>query len=466
MDPLILKPRQINTSENMNVFIAFPAHLLKANDFKFKVQVCGNELNQFYTPIYLNAVLFTTQHYLMDFAMGIVENPELINDNDELREASFLNINDSIYTSGGIINKKIDILYANKSGYVNNFISKILDMNYEIGSFEGEMIRHHIPSMGGYILTDLDAKFGVSGSVVVFTDPETNQQSVVGFVIVSSNITPKEHSENATHEEFKCCASDIYYLYPHILQCTQAVEKFVNGDPIKLAQLCSYSVMKQFQSEIEPTICYLGGDYVFHQINKENRLKYISLKNIHFSIENDLPLRMTQYDSDIPFKTMLNTNQEFVDYFFEIPSSEIMIRSLNYYDKIIKEIVEINFEQNTIFANVLDYCYRGDPAAPLEITMQKKILNDNGSITVTDLKTFRFVSAATTDIVKGQTYKRLTSQIPSIFNNWHTLVKDSLMLRMFHQETQFEYEQERIKLKFLIHKWFERWFWSDRRLLR
>jgi len=398
--------------DELNVYCAFPLHTIGSKVKKMTVQILGNQSNQLGTPIYCTVVLFPVQHPILDFAMGIVENAEDINNNTDLKEMCYFEYYGEIYNDGGAINKSVVISYANNSGYVNSISTKILDMNYEIGTYEKTNMMHETPYPGGYIMVEEPAKTGISGSLLLFND------NVTGMISISSAYG--EETTNDSLNESKCLAVDMYYIYPHIVQCTDAVHRFTLNDPVKLQQLCRYTTMQTLRNELMPVVCYIGADYIFQQINESHKIKTLRLKQIHNYLNiNRIGFKEDSGSNSIPVNTILNTNVEFIDYYFAVDKSrsEVVIRTLIYYDKIFQGNIIIDFEQNTIYANVLDYCFRADPAASVEITFQTRILERDGSVNLTPLRTFKFDPAPTTDIIHNQPYARTTSQLPKVYFN-------------------------------------------------
>lgn len=441
MTPSNLKGRKEIETDELNVYCAFPCHTISPEVKKMTVQICGNQNNQITTPIYCTVVLFPVQHPQLDFCMGVLENPEIINDNEDLKKISYFDYNGEIYNEGGAINKNVEIIYANKSGYVNAVQTKILDMNYEIGTYEQESIVHETPYSGGYILLEEPAKSGISGSVLIFND------NVTGITSISSAYNG---STNDTLIESKCLAVDMYYIYPHIVQCTQVIHRYTLNDPVKLTQLCNYSTMQTLRNELMPIVCYLGADYVFQQITTKEPIKTLRLKQLHLHLNvNRIGFKEDSGSNTIPVITILNNNPEFVDYYFskDKSKSEIVIRTLTYYDKIFRENVVIDFEQNTIYANVLDYCFRADPAAPVLLTCQTKVIDRNGSVELTPLREFKFDPAPTTDIIHNQSYPRSTSQLPKVYFN-NEVAK--YIISKTSMGTWIEGKNDYIKLNYLL----------------
>jgi len=85
-----------------NVFMMCPLHSLQPDTHKLKIQVLGDPNTQISGTIYVTATLFSVQNTYLDCAMGVIENPEFINNN--LRELSYLTF---ISNYNGIVNKKV-----------------------------------------------------------------------------------------------------------------------------------------------------------------------------------------------------------------------------------------------------------------------------------------------------------------------------------------------------------------------
>jgi hypothetical protein len=461
--PIQVKGQKEVQNDELNVYCAFPLHSISSKVKKMSIQICGNQNNQLTSPLYCSVVLFPVQHPCLDFAMGILENPEVINDNDDLKKMCYFDYNGEIYNEGGAINKSVVITYANNSGYVNSINTKILDMNYEIGTYEKKNICHENPYPGGYIMVEEPAKTGISGSLLLFND------NVTGMVSISTAFG--EDTTKDSLNESKCLAVDMYYIYPHIVQCTEVVHRFTLNDPVKLQQLCKYKTIQTLRNEFMPVLCYLGADYVFQQIDQRNKIKTVRFMQIHNYLNiNRIGFKEDRGSNSIPVETILNTNVEFMDYYFAVDKSksEVVMRTLTYYDKIFQENVLIDFEENTIYANVLDYCFRADPAASLEITCQTRILERDGTINLTPLRTFKFDSAPTTDIIHNQPYARTTSQLPKVYFNPEV---SNYYLHKTNCGMFQEGKSTWIKLNYLRSFWD--WFsdgntwwpgWSDRRL--
>ena len=178
--------------------------------------------------------------------------------------------------------------------------------------------------------------------------------------------------------------------------------------------------MSTFVDDLKPVVNHLGSSYMFHQITKKiHPQKFVLLYNIHNFLDvNQLKFRQECLTDSIYVKTALNTNPEFVEYFFDKQhTSTIGFYSANYYDKVLGKRVDIDFVKDSINANMLDWSFRGDPLQPLILYIRRATHNDDGSVTISNPKAFTFVSSPTFDTVHGKTDPRTTMEIPSLFFN-------------------------------------------------
>jgi hypothetical protein len=131
-----------------------------------------------------------------------------------------------------------------------------------------------------------------------------------------------------------------------------------------------------------------------------------------------LALNQEDETNSIRIRTAINDpNSDFLNYFFSRQeNSTVLIRSARYFDKI--KGMEITIDLNDEMANILDWCYRGDPMANLELVCQLRTLNNNGTITLSNPPdSFTFLSSETTDNIHGQNYTRRNMQIPGPYFN-------------------------------------------------
>jgi hypothetical protein len=401
-----------------NVFMLCPLHVLDPDAQKMKIQVLGDPNTQISSAIYVTACLFPVQHTFLDCALGVIENPEVINNSNTLKELSYLTI---VSEYSGMVNKKAQIYFANKTGIVNNIDTTIKDINYELGHNEDLAIIKQLPTPGGFILTEEDAVEGMSGSILIV------DSGILGMIIASSDIKDNEGKKD------NCCsdknrsfsvAVDMYYIFPHIQQCVASIGKYTDNNPLNLVRLCQYTTMKTFIDDLKPVVCYLGADYIFNQIGGINLEKHITLLNIHNYLEvSSLALLQENLANSISVKTVLNSNPEFLDYFFnKQESSVVIIKSANYYDKVENERVDIDFVKDSLYANILDWSFRGDPFQPLILNVQTKTLNTDGSITLSDIKPFIFNSSPVVDTIFNQSSSRTNLEIPGFFFNKNNAV--------------------------------------------
>jgi hypothetical protein len=403
--------------DTLNVFMACPYHVINPNDFKTKIQILGNENIAISAPLYVTAVLFPVQHTFLDFALGLIQDPEVINNYvdiykvNKLRELSFLTYNDNVYEN---VNVTANILYATKSGLVSSLSTKIIDINYELGMLENIELIHKMPFPGGFIKTDQEADPGLSGSILVINN------NVVGMIVLSSSISENNDTHTCCNDKTSLClATDMFYLYPHIVQCTTAIHKFTNNNPLQLQLLINYTTFQTLIVDLLPIVNHLGGSFIFNQINNFNPTKHLTLVDIHnHLIVSNCSLIQENISDSIDIKTAINTNDAFINYFFEKQqNSQVRIISAKYYDKYTKEWIVIDFEKDPLFSNMLDWCFRGDPLASLYLTVDTRTLNNNGTVSISTPISFTFVSSPTVDTIFNKTYPRTTMQIPSPFFN-------------------------------------------------
>jgi len=77
----ILLFKLVDGIDKNNVFAICPLHVLQPNTHKVKVQLILEEEYNIKEIIYVTVCLFPIQHTFLDIAMGVVENPEVINNN-------------------------------------------------------------------------------------------------------------------------------------------------------------------------------------------------------------------------------------------------------------------------------------------------------------------------------------------------------------------------------------------------
>jgi hypothetical protein len=405
-----------------NVFFLAPLHIIKPNTHKLKVQIIGNPTTRINYSIYVTVALFPVQHTFLDIAMGIVEDPAIINENfNDIAYADFIPIYDT-----SAINQTGQIIYANKTGIVNSITTKIKDINYTFGN----NTVNALPTPGGFILTDEEARPGMSGSILML------ENNIIGIITAASQPPPSDEQKKGgncgcdSHNASRAMAVDTYYILPHIKQCVEAIDKYTYNNPENLIRLCQYTTMMTFTDDLTPVVNHLGADYIFNQIENGNMEKHITLLNLHNYLEvSSLRFLQENVSNSIEVKTTLNTNHQFLDYYFNQQDDSIIIfKSANYFDKITKQRIDIDFVENSIFANMLDWTFRGDPLQPLILNLQTKTLNNDGSVTLSTPIPFIFNSSKTTDTVFNKSESRFNLQIPNFFfykNNAEQIINNS-----------------------------------------
>ena len=206
----ILLFKLVDATDKNNVFAICPLHVLDPNTYKVKVQLTiEEECNNIKEIIHVTVCLFPIQHTFLDIAMGVVENPEVINNNQLLKGLSYLNTIPGVY--GCITNKAAKILYANKNCVANILDTKILSMNYTLGDKENITLINGLPVSGGFILTDQGAYSGSSGSVL------TVDNNVLGIIVAAANLKDVGNgTESKNTNSNYSLAVDMFYILPHI----------------------------------------------------------------------------------------------------------------------------------------------------------------------------------------------------------------------------------------------------------
>ena len=77
----ILLFKLVDATDKNNVYTICPLHVLQPNTHKVKVQILLEEECNIKETTYVTVCLFPIQHTFLDIAMGVVENPEVINNN-------------------------------------------------------------------------------------------------------------------------------------------------------------------------------------------------------------------------------------------------------------------------------------------------------------------------------------------------------------------------------------------------
>jgi len=257
----------------------------------------------------------------------------------------------------------------------------------------------------------------LSGGLVLNRDGPN--PSILGMIIVSSSTSSNEKEDGCNLKTCKNLASKMYYIAPHIQQCTSRFYRLTLNDPVKLANLCKYGNMQRFEDDARPVVNHLGGDYTNNAaVNQMNPFLHLSLMSVHnFLSVSPLALNQENEVNSIRIETALNTNPDFLNYFFsKQENSTVLIRSAQYFDKIKGAEIILNFEEDDM-ANILDWSYRGDPLADLQLVCQLRTMNNDGTVILSDKNLFTFRSSETVDNIYGQAYPRQNMQIPGPYFN-------------------------------------------------
>ena len=303
-------------------------------------------------------------------------------------------------------------------------------MNYTLGDKENLTLMNGLPSPGGFILTDFKADIGSSGSVLTVDD------NVLGIIVAAANLKDLGNGTESNTNSNYSLAVDMFYILPHINQCVSAIDKFTNNNPDNLARLCLFTTMNTFRDDLRPVVNSLGSSYIFHHMTTRlSPEKYITLTDIqNFLSVSSLRLYQEGVTNSIRIETLLNRNHEFVDYFFNKQQNSVVIfKRANYYDKVLGKRVDIDFVNDPVNANILDWSFRGDQFQPLVLHVQTRSINNDGSVSLSAPVAFTFVSSPTTDVVHNVNYPRTTAEIPGVFFNRNDAL--ATLLNSFNMST-------------------------------
>ncbi len=147
-----------------------------------------------------------------------------------------------------------------------------------------------------------------------------------------------------------------------------------------------------------------------------NTFNSVIVTNIHRYLSLDLVYSDVDSADSNPVNTLLNTNRIFVEWFDSHPADTVIhLRSYTYTDRVTNNVVAIDLNNKN--NNISDLFYRGDNKASVELNFQAQTMNDDGSVTMSNIERFTFLSSQTVDTCNGRSYARTTSEISRVFFN-------------------------------------------------
>ena len=404
--------RNVSNNNDNNVYVSFPLHAFNIVRKKIKIQLLGGPNNQLQSPVYVKANVLPVKNPFLDQCLAVLEDPSIINNTPSLTEvikAVFSNEKTSMN------NTNAELVSSNNNGIVNIDTVKILNQNFFIGSTLKKCTIDNLPKPG-MILIDEDAKKNLSGSVLI------QNNKVIG--IVSMGSTPDEN-KNTSSIHSKCIAIKLFHSYPWMKQCCDAVFRYTQNSLEKIKSLGNVSIMKTLEDDTTPVILNYGVHLTnYYYGNSNRRTNSVRIWNLHHFLnitENLKPNTIQKHDS-IKIETILNTNTEFIDHFYsDQQDTTHYIVGITYTDVISGQLVNIDYENQSLDSNHNDWCFRGDKQASLELMIQTYKKENNDTETAFSKRKFSFNPKPTSDLIYGENYQRQTSEVCGAhFNDMNT----------------------------------------------
>ena len=144
---------------NILVFGLFPFHSHKQLSRKYKVQFYGDVADNIRTPIVLTLVMLPLHNYFLDMALGVLEDPSYIINNENYKQKAVLKYKDDNIIATN--NRNAEVVHLTGNG-ISTLDVKLLENNYDLGDYENLVIGKCLPTPGSFIMLDIDAKKGFS----------------------------------------------------------------------------------------------------------------------------------------------------------------------------------------------------------------------------------------------------------------------------------------------------------------
>ena len=256
----------------------------------------------------------------------------------------------------------------------------------------------------------------------------TQNGNVLGMIVCGSALSMGSRRGYVNVDATKlnrCLAVDIYYMLPTIIKNTDAVHRTINSisDLDNLSK--STKLMNSLKDDLTPEVNNLGLFYSHSNINHTSKVNKVIIHDLQEYIETKTlhPLPFITSDNNcVELETLVNKNDEFVDYFQSNKHDSIIsVVGMTYYDKIFNKRVNLSFKDN-LDASLLDYVYRGSAQDYIELTVRTEKKNDDDTISVLLDKTFKFNS----NLVNDKT--RLNSQFPSNYFSSTTVLNNNFFM--------------------------------------
>jgi hypothetical protein len=390
--------------DTMNVFVLTPAHVFNPSTINFKIQVIGDSKTSLATPLYVQAKRLHPMHAFIDMAIAVLVDPGILNNIESLHSQLLLTYQDN---NDIPVNTEVEIQHVNFDR-VNVISSSIISTNFELGTIENILPLHNIPALGAFLELQLDAKKGLSGGLVV----NKKDGAVLGMIVINSSIpTENKDTENCQLNTNKNLAIKMYYAWPWVTKVTTTLNRLTGNNQDKLNDILRFSNFESLTDDCTPVVNHPGFAYIIHNITSMAvPFRAIALLNIQKYLSSSLLYSDIDSVDSVPIKTTLNTNTAFVDWFESHPEgSTIFLRSYTYTDSVKNTSIRIDLNNNN--SSICDWVFRGDEKASLECNFQAQLMNDDGSVTMSKVEKFTFLSSQTVDVFNNRSYPRTTFQV-------------------------------------------------------
>jgi len=405
--------RNVSNSNDINVYVSFSLHAFNIAIKKIKIQLLGGPNYQLQSPVYVKANVLLVKNPFLDQCLAVLEDPSIINSNPSLaEEIKIVFSNDNNIVNN--INAELISYINNGNAYIKTV--KILNQNFFIGSTLKKCTVDNLPRPG-FILIDEDAKKNLSGSVLI------QNNKVIGIVSMGST---DEENKNTSSIHSKCLAIKSFHSYPWMKQCCDAVFRYTQNNLEKIKSLGNISIMRTLEDDVMPVVLNYGTFFTnyYYGNNCNRRTNSVRIWDLHHFLnitENLKPNTIQTHDST-KIETILNTNTEFTDYFYNDQQDHThYIVGITYTDRISEKLVSIDYENLSLDSNHNDWCFRGDKQASLEITIQTYKKENNDTETALPKRKFIFNPKGTSETIFGEIYQRQTSEVcGAYFNDMNT----------------------------------------------
>ncbi len=360
----------------------------------------GNNTVKPSKKITLKAAIIKSNNFLLDLCMFVVTNPNSLDGYDKNLNVSFSNERVLKETSVSILEVNV-----NNASLINAV--ELTNQNYIYGSFN-KMLLHQTMPEPSLLHLKYNALRGISGS------PVLQGNTVVG--IISSSTGQSSHN---------CLAIRSYYFEPWLSSCIKHISQYLSASENKNVPNVYVSLLKRdstvvLKNKVAPEILNLGIGYMkYTNGNTSGRMALgVKITNVYSYLNTKKHCLQTSLSSchSIEYKTLINSNTKLLD---ELISDEInstyYIIKLTYTDKLTGKEITIDYENDINNANIDEFAFRGKSDSPITLVLVKETYNGD----IISQKKFRSKCnpVETIDIVNGQSFKRLSSQLPHMYYN-------------------------------------------------